>query len=396
MPDALSWALLPVGLLLLAAALLLAFQGLACLLPERADTTETFRGEIPRHVVIMPAHDEAAIIETTVKETLQRIGDKGRLLVIADNCTDETAALARAAKAQVVERHHASERGKGFALAHGIAQLADDPPDVVVILDADCKVGADSIDVLATQAHAHQRPIQGRYDMRPPNGAGLKQRMAAFAWDFRARVRAEGYRRAGLPCQLMGSGMAFPWPLLQRVSLANGHLVEDLKLGLDFARIRCAPMLCPAAVVSSEFPVNEQGARSQRQRWEHGHLGMIFSSGPALLWEAIKHRNGALLALVLDMSVPPLAFLAMTTALYTGLLAVLAAAGWIAPWVLVVGLCASAVIGGAVMLGWWLVGRRWISTSELFTVPMYVVGKIPVYLAFLSRKQLNWIRTRRD
>ncbi|RYF47234.1 MAG: glycosyltransferase, partial [Comamonadaceae bacterium] len=220
MSDALNWVLLPLGLLLLAAASLLVFQGLASLLPNRRDAGDIALDEAARYVVLMPAHDEADIIEAAVKQTLLSIGGQGRLLVIADNCVDATATLARAAGAQVVERHHASERGKGFALAYGVAQLADDPPDVVVILDADCKAEAGAIDLLVAQAQSRLRPIQGRYDMLPPHGAGLKQRMAAFAWDFRSRIRAEGFRRVGLPCQLMGSGMAFPWSLMQRVSLA--------------------------------------------------------------------------------------------------------------------------------------------------------------------------------
>lgn len=396
MSTALSGLLALPGLLLLLWAVLLTFQGLASLLPDREDASDEPSAAAPRYAVLMPAHNEEAIIESTVRGTLQRMGGNGRLLVVADNCTDATAALARGAGAEVVERQQAQQRGKGYALAHGLAQLADDPPDVVVVLDADCTVEADTLDILVAAAQRLQRPIQGRYDMLPPEGAGRQQRIAAFAWDFRSRFRAEGYRRLGLPCQLMGSGMAFPWPLLQRVSLANGHLVEDLKLGLDLARIGSAPLLLPAAVLSSHFPMNEQGAQSQRQRWEHGHLSMVFSSAPTLLREAIGQRKGALLAMVLDMSVPPLAFLVLSAVLNAGLITALAVVGWVAPPVAMMGLVSLLLTGASVLLGWWRVGRRWIGAGELLTTPLYVLRKLPVYAAFLSRKQLNWIRTRRD
>jgi len=394
--TALSWLLALPGLLLLFWALLLTVQGLASLLPQREPASDEPRAAGTRYAVLMPAHNEEDIVESTVRDTLRHMGGNGRLLVVADNCTDATAALARGAGADVTERQHASERGKGYALAHGLAQLATDPPDVVVILDADCAVQADTIDILVDAAHRLQRPVQGRYDMLPPPGAARKQRIAAFAWDFRSRFRAEGYRRLGLPCQLMGSGMAFPWPLLQRVSLANGHLVEDLKLGLDLARIGSAPLYRPAAVLSSQFPMNEQGAQSQRQRWEHGHLSMVFSSAPRLLREALAQGNGPLLAMVLDMSVPPLAFLVLTAVLYAGLTSALALAAWLAPAVAALGVLALLLVGACVMLGWWRVGRRWIGAGELLTTPLYVLRKLPVYAAFLSRKQLNWIRTRRD
>ena len=137
MTTVLSWLLLPLVLLLLAAALLLLFQGLASLLPNRKEPDDMALPGMPSHVVLMPAHNEEDIIESTVKATLAHLPPGGRLLVIADNCTDETAARARAAGAEVSERHHASDKGKGFALAHGIAKLAAQPPDVVVVLDAD-------------------------------------------------------------------------------------------------------------------------------------------------------------------------------------------------------------------------------------------------------------------
>lgn len=396
MTTALSWLLLPFGLLLLAAALLLLFQGLASLLPERRSPADVTLPHVPSHVVLMPAHNEEDIIESTVKGTLALMDPGGRLLVIADNCTDDTAGRARAAGAEVSERHHEFEKGKGFALAHGISQLAGQPPDVVVVLDADCDTRPGAINALVKQAHLRQRPVQARYDMLAPDGASLKQRMAAFAWDFKGRFRAEGFRRVGLPCQLMGSGMAFPWPLLQRVSLASGHLVEDLKLGMDFALVQSAPVLYPNAVVSSQFPTNEQGARSQRQRWEHGHLSMVFSAAPALFRQAITRGNGPLLAMVLDMCVPPLALLVMLAVLYGALVFALAAVGWVEPWLMMMGMMSLGLIGTTVMLGWWRVGRRWIGMGELLTAPVYVLRKIPVYLGFLFKRQAQWIRTRRD
>lgn len=396
MTTVLTALLLPIGLLLFAAALLLVFQGLASFWPRRDDPFLGGPRAVPRYAVLMPAHDEEDIIAATVRETLPHIGPTGRLLVVADNCSDATAERARSAGAEVVERHHASERGKGYALAHGLAHLGSQPPDVVLVLDADCQVEPGAIDTLAIEAHLRQRPVQGRYDMLAPPGAGLKQRMAAFAWDFRLRIRAEGYRRVGLPSQLMGSGMAFPWTSLQRVSLANGHLVEDLKLGLDFALAGRAPVLCPAAVVSSQFPLNEQGASSQRQRWEHGHLSMVFSAAPALFWQALRQGNGPLLAMVLDMSVPPLAFLVMVSVLYLGLVSALAAVGWVAPGLMLLGLLSLGLIAATVVVAWWRVGRRWIGLSELLSAPWYVLKKIPVYLSFLSKRQMKWIRTRRD
>jgi cellulose synthase/poly-beta-1,6-N-acetylglucosamine synthase-like glycosyltransferase len=389
--------MLAAGGLLLALVGIIAVQALASvLLPRGQAAGAGASAQAPSFYILMPAHDEEGIIAASVASTLAKLPANGRLLVIADNCSDQTAAVARAAGAQVTERHDTGLRGKGYALAHGAAELKATRPDVVIVLDADCEVLPGSLAMLAAEAHRLQRPVQGMYDMRAPEGAGLVQRMAAFAWDFRTRLRAEGYRRMGLPCQLLGSGMAFPWALLDHVDLATGHIVEDLKLGLDCASIRKAPQFLPEALVFSTFPTNQQGEKSQRQRWEHGHMSMVVSEAPRLLWKALSSGNGGLLALTLDMCVPPLALLGLLLAVHAALAAALFALGWV-PWpVLWLAMGNVALLVGVIGVGWWRAGRRWVRLSELLFVPWYVLRKLPIYLKFLTKRQMNWIRTRRD
>ena len=199
--------------------------------------------------------------------------------MIADNCSDDTAAVAAAAGAQVIERHDPQQRGKGFALDFGVRQLSQRPPQVLIIVDADCEVASGCIQRLASLCAARGRPIQGRYRMNLPAAAGALRRIAQFAWLVRNEVRPRGLARVGLPCQLMGSGMAFPWHMVAGGRLASGHLVEDLKLGLELAQAGSAPLFCPDALVSSVFPASAAGVASQRRRWEHGHLSVLWARG---------------------------------------------------------------------------------------------------------------------
>lgn len=393
----LSWAFLTTGSVLFALVALLTLQTLASFLRLRVDPNlgQMLQTE-PSTVVLMPAHDEAEIIESMVSQALQALPAGGRLLVVADNCTDDTAARARAAGAEVLERFDLQSRGKGYALAHGVSHLSQAPPDVVLVMDADCVAAPGSLAAIATTAHRLGTPVQAMYDMLAPPGAGLMQRMAAFAWDFRTHLRAEGYRRLGLPCQLMGSGMAFPWPLLQQVNLATGHIVEDLKLGLDCAQVGKPPYFLPSALVSSSFPSNDQGTQSQRKRWEHGHLSMVASQAPGLLWRALTRRNGGLLALTLDMCIPPLALLVLLLVAQAACTALLAWFGLIWHMVATLSVFTLFLLTLTVLVGWWKAGRRWISLRELMSVPWYILRKLPVYLGFLTRRQGTWIRTRRD
>lgn len=391
-----SVVLLTTGLILLVLVALLALQVFANFLPERASLAPTAPGQAPSIVVLMPAHDEAEIIQTTVMRAVQSLPPGARLLVVADNCTDDTAARARSAGAEVLERTDANFRGKGYALAHGVDHMRPAPPDVVFVLDADCVTDQEALAAIGAAAHRLQRPMQSMNIQVAPEGAGLMQRMAAFAWDFRTRLRNEGYRRLGLPCQLMGTGMALPWPLLQHADLATGHIVEDLRLGLDFATARTAPVFMPVAWVSSSFPANEQGSRSQRKRWEHGHLSVVASHAPALLWQSVTQRNLGLLAITLDMCVPPLALLVLMLGGQAVVAGLLMWAGLAWPVVAALSCGTLALLLVAVLVGWWKVGRRWIGLGELMSVPWYVLRKVPLYLEFVGRRQMRWIRTRRD
>jgi len=349
----------------------------------------------PSIAVLVPAHNESAGILPTLQAIQARLQAGDRLLVVADNCTDDTAELAASAGAEVIERHDSARRGKGYALDYGVRYLEFSPPDVLIIVDADCMVHGDSLQLLARQCLQTNSPAQAMYLMQSPVGAGLKTRVAEFAWAVKNRARPLAYQRCGLPCQLMGTGMAFPWELIQAAELASGHIVEDLKLGLDFAAAGHAPQLCSEALVTSVFPANTDGAQSQRTRWEHGHLGMILTDGPWYFASALRTMNGRLLALVLDMCVPPLALLTLLVVLLALLAAVMSwLSGAVWPWSLAI--FNLLLLGIAVLLAWLVHGRHILSFSHLAYAPFYALAKVPLYLRFIFKRQVDWVRSRRD
>ncbi len=94
----------------------------------------------PRVSVLVPAHNESARIVPTLTDVLAQMGPGDRLLVVADNCSDDTASAARAAGAEVIERHDETNIGKGHALDFGIRHLSAAPPEVVIVVDADCRL----------------------------------------------------------------------------------------------------------------------------------------------------------------------------------------------------------------------------------------------------------------
>lgn len=353
-----------------------------------------------RIAVLIPAHNEGHGVRATIMQTLSQLGPDDRVLVVADNCNDDTAAQARLVGAEVVERHDAERRGKGYALDFGVrhlemlAQHEGHSPDVVLVLDADCVLSPGLIPRVAGLAQAHGRPVQASYLMHAPT-PGLKARVAEFAMRVKNLARSRGMFRLGLPCQLLGTGMAFPWAVALRAPLASGHLAEDMQLGVRLARDGTPPLFCEDVLVTSVFAASQEGERSQRTRWEHGHLSLLVGEGPKLLWEALRRGRLAQAMLVMDMLVPPLALLAGLLVVVTLAQAIWALlTGWVAG--LVLALLGVAALLVAIVAARHRFAAELIGLGELLKAPVYVLAKLPIYLSFVVRRQTEWVRTKRD
>src|SRR3984957_13842215 len=359
---------------------------------EPHSETEGARGSL---AIVVPAHNEASMIAATLRSILPELGASDRLIVVADNCSDETAAVATTCGAETIVRADVTRRGKGFALDFAIRHLARAAPDVVIVIDADCEVAPGSIDRLLRLCTSTARPVQALYLMHSPPNAGPLTRIAEFAWAVKNQVRPLGAHRLGLSCQLMGTGMAFPWACISAANLASGHIVEDLKLGLDLTRTGTPPLFCPEAKVTSTFPASNEGIQSQRVRWEHGHLGAITSELPRLYIDAFAKRDVQLLAAALDLSVPPLALLVLlVTAVWCAGLLFYLLADTAVP--LAMASVVAILFLVSVLMSWASYGRRIISFGSLALAAAYALWKIPLYARFLVAPQVNWVRSKRD
>lgn len=349
----------------------------------------------PRVAVLVPAHNEAFGIGATLETILPQLTEQDRLVVIADNCSDETAAHARKFGATVIERIDTNRRGKGYALDYGLRFIEVDPPEVVVLVDADCIVHEGAIDKIVRQAHAVARPVQSIYLMEQPTNPGPKDSVSALAFLVKNLVRPSGLERLGLPCLLTGTGMAFPWSVIQKAALASGNIVEDMQLGLDLAIAGAPPVFGSDARVTGRLPQQKEAAKSQRTRWEHGHLQTLLTQVPQLFKASLGQRRFDLLAIALDMCVPPLSLLVM---MWVAAMAGASAAGALgASWNPAIFLAIEGLLILISIVGAWAkFGRDDLPVLTLLAVPFYLLWKIPLYLAFLVRPQTKWIRTERD
>ena len=352
-------------------------------------------GKRPSVAVLVPAHNEASMIADSLQSIVPQLAEEDRLLVVADNCSDDTATVAARAGATVIERRDMERPGKNHALEFGVRHLGESPPEIVIIVDADCQVFDGAIDRLARTCHDAGRPVQSLYLMSAPEGAGLTAQVAAFAWIVKNWVRPLGMKRLGLPCQLMGTGTAFPWRAISGFAIANSEMAEDYKFGIDLALAGYPAVFCPDCTVTSCFPSKNTAENTQRTRWEHGHLQLIVREVPRLLLHAVVNRNIQLLGLALDLLVPPLTFLALILAASLALsLAYALFAG--VNWPLGASATALGLFATAVALAWHGWGRKALPLASMLSIPAYVLWKIPIYMRFLTNRQKVWIKTKRD
>lgn len=350
-------------------------------------------GPAPETVVLVPAHDEAAGIAATVAALVAQAGPTTRVLVVADNCADDTAARARAAGADVRERHDPTRRGKGYALAFGREALIAAPPACVVIVDADCTIAPGGLGRLARDAVGRGRAVQSCNLLRPDPAAAPTTQISNFAFLVKNLVRQRGMARLGGVAALTGTGMAIPWPSFRDAPLASAELAEDLALGVWMVRQGLPPAYLETVNTWSDS-ASGGTLLTQRGRWERGFLRTARLQALPLVGTGIARLSLSRLWLGLHLLVPPLALLFALAGAMLVVVATLALIGGsvMPPLVLAAALAAA---GGATVLAWSREGRAQVSGRALLRAPAYVLMKLPVYRTMLGRGEASWVRTRR-
>jgi cellulose synthase/poly-beta-1,6-N-acetylglucosamine synthase-like glycosyltransferase len=386
--------LIALGVLVAVPAGVLCIECLAALLVVTRRSPISLPIRPPRIAVLISAHNEELLIASTVRSILRQLRPGDQILVVADNCDDRTADLARAAGATVTERHDPCKRGKGYGLAHGVDVLRAAAPDVVIMFDADCDIDMGVVECLAAQAWKLNRPVQAKYLLECPHLTGGRSAVSTLAFIVKNAVRPAGLDMLGLPCTLTGTGMAFPWALIQSAPLASGHLVEDMELGLHFLRSGRGPKVCSDVTIRGNLPTDSHSAYCQRTRWEHGHLGIICSCALPLLWDGIRRARVEFIATALDLTVPPVAlvvgiwFLGGAAAAALGIVS----GHWTAAIIFAV---SGAMIAIAITAAWSRHAKH-LPLRSLRAIPGYVLWKIPLYLKFFIQREKNWVRTARE
>jgi cellulose synthase/poly-beta-1,6-N-acetylglucosamine synthase-like glycosyltransferase len=309
------------------------------------------------------------------------------VVVVADNCTDDTAAVARAAGAFVLERTNALERGKGHALHFAFTHLAPQGYDCVLVVDADSEVAPNFIEEAAGAMRDGAQAVQARYLVRNLQESTRTRLMGLALRAFNV-VRPLGREHLGLSVGILGNGFGLRSETLQAVPYLASSVVEDLEYHLSLVRSGRRVAFINTSTVYGEMPVRGKGAETQRSRWEGGRLRMMLQHSPALLLDVLRGRLRCLEPL-LELLLLPLAFhVTLLLLAATVPIPIVREAGVAGLAVVLLHLAAAIVVGGG----------DWRDVTTLAAAPFYVLWKLMLIPATLrnARSNQEWVRTGRN
>lgn len=230
----------------------------------------------PTHTfaILIPAHDEELTLPAALRSVAKLDYPPGmvRVCVIADNCTDRTTNVAREAGVECVVRTDAAKRGKGYALAFGLAHVLTSKPDAVVILDADGELNPGALRAFDAMLTDGADAIQAAVRTRTADGPAELVTAVGAAFDD---ATAAGWDRLGCSVPLRGTGMAFRRELLERMPWDAFGVVEDAEYSSRLKKAGVRVRYCADAEVRSEAPPSVAALCRQRRRWRAA--GMLVS-----------------------------------------------------------------------------------------------------------------------
>lgn len=342
---------------------------------------------------VVPAHDEEASVAATVASL--RATDypdaRRQVVVVADNCTDTTAAVARHAGARVLERRDADKRGKGYALELAFETLLrEGGVDAFAVIDADSTVSSNILDALDARIETGAHAMQIRYGVRNVE-ASWRTRLMAIALGMFHDLRSLARERANVSCGLRGNGMCFTAELLRQQPHRAYGLVEDVEFGIALGLAGRRVHYVHEAEVLGEMAATGRSAATQRQRWEGGRAALRTQH----LWSLLRRAPRSLVALdlALDLLTPPLsriAALVLAGVLGESVLWLCGLGPTLAVWLWL----ASVLAIAAYVL-------RGVALSGLGARGLLVLAAAPAYIAWKVFRvdrgpATTWIRTSRE
>ncbi|MFW2487042.1 glycosyltransferase family 2 protein [Clostridium chromiireducens] len=247
-----------------------------------------------KFALLIAAHNEEVVIGSLIESMLKLDYPKDMydVFVIADNCTDNTAKIAKGYGVNVCERFAKDKRGKGYALEWMFSKLfaMEKQYDAIAIFDADNLVHKDFLKEINSKMGEGYKVVQGYIDSKNPEDSWIA---ASYSIAFWTQNRMYQLARAnvGLSNQIGGTGFAIETATLKKLGWGATCLTEDLeftcKLVLNGEKVGWAH----DAIIYDEKPLKLKQSWSQRKRWMQGFADVASRYFFKLLMKSIVQRK---------------------------------------------------------------------------------------------------------
>jgi len=273
-----------------------------------------------RYAVIISARNEKDVIGNLI-DSIKRQKYPSELLdvfVCADNCTDNTAEVAKNAGAYVYERFSKTEVGKGYALNFLFHKIFEDFGkeyyNAYLVLDADNLLDENfmsEMDKTFSQGHRVITSYRNSKNYETnwiTSGYGL--------WFLREAVYLNKPRMLlGNSCAVSGTGFMVHRDIINENDGWKYYLLtEDIEFSVDSIIKGEKIAYCPTAMLYDEQPVTFKQSWNQRLRWAKGYLQVNRYYG----WKLLKSigGKGGFSAFDMTMKTMPAIFLTMACLVY--------------------------------------------------------------------------------
>lgn len=350
-----------------------------------------------RFAVIVPANNEELLLDKLIDsvEDIDYPKEKYELIIIADNCTDRTAEIAKGRNVKCFERQDLKNRGKPYALKWLLDRLDLNMYDAFTIVDADTIIDRNYLKNMNRKLNGGAEAIQGYFDVMNPNDTWLT-RIAILPGTVKFKMRYFCKEKVGLSCPLMGNGMCFSQSIIKKYGWNAFSITENWEYYIQLTINGHVVCYAEEAVIYSHAVRALSHGVIQRKRWLKGQLTVLMDYYKPLLKKAFRSRDIVALDALIELCLPSYSMLLNCTIclfVATGLVWLL---GMHSIWLFlfVAGLIFAQ---GIYLLAGVLIAKPSIKTLvSLFGIPLFLLWKLVVsVMCILSLRNREWEKTER-
>lgn len=347
-------------------------------------------------LIIVPAHNEELFIQRILKSivTQNYPVELFNIIVVADNCTDNTATIACGENIEVLIRKNTKDFGKGHAIKFALDNSDDYNYDALFIIDADSIINKNGLAALNKHILNGKRIIQCNNAVANPDDSWFTQLMNV-ARTIGNEIQEPAKEKLGLSSHLMGNGMCFNREIIEKYAWSAFSIGEDWEYYAIVINEGERIAFARDVRVFHQESTSLKQATPQRMRWSSGRFAVLKQYGLSLFWRGLIERN----LLKFDASLP-LIFPNPSLALNFTVLGFIPSLFFFVTdrdtfWIILFAILATFQLL-LFMSGVFYTRNKLRSFLSIFIAPLFLVWKMVIdILSLVGVGRKKWVRTNR-